>query len=120
LKTILILLFFVSWIFLGCEKPDSILKIYVKDTKGVLIADASVNIVTSVSSPVKMGPHTAKDNTDGLGVAVFNLNAFFDTQSSTSRDGYFDVSVTKESMTGVASQVRATMNTIQVQTIYIK
>ena len=93
MKTILILLFFVSWIFLGCEKPDSILKI---------------------------GPHTAKDNTDGLGVAVFNLNAFFDTQSSTSRDGYFDVSVTKESMTGVASQVRATMNTIQVQTIYIK
>jgi hypothetical protein len=120
LKTILILLFFISWIFLGCEKPDSILKIYVKDTKGVVIADASVNIVTSVSSSLKMASHTGKDNTDGLGVAVFNLNDFFNTQSSTSRDGYFDVSVTKESMTGVASQVRATMNTTQVQTIYIK
>ena len=120
MKTILILLFFISWVFLGCEKPDSILKIYVKDTKGVVIADASVNIVTSVSSSLKMASHTGKDNTDGLGVAVFNLNAFFNEQSSTSRDGYFDVSVTKESMTGAGSKVRATMNTTQVQTIYIK
>ena len=120
MKTILILLFFISWVFLGCEKPDSILKIYVKDTKGVVIADASVNIVTSVSSSLKMAPHTGKDNTDGLGVAVFNLNAFFNEQSSTSRDGYFDVSVTKESMTGAGSKVRATMNTTQVQTIYNK
>jgi hypothetical protein len=107
-------------VFLGCEKPDSMLKIYVKDTKGVVVSDASVNIVSSLSSPVKMAAHTSKDNTDGLGVAVFNLNDFFNGQSTTSRDGYFDVSVTKESMTGGASQVRATMNTTQVQTIYIK
>ena len=91
-----------------------------KDTKGIVIADASVSLVSSVSSSIKMTPHASKDNTDGLGVAVFNLNDFFKAQSSEGRDGYFDVSVTKESMTGVASQVRTTMNTTQVQTIYIK
>ncbi len=96
------------------------LKVYVKDTKGVVIVDASVNIVSSVSAPVKMAAHKAKDNTDGLGVAVFSLNDFFNTQSSTSRDGYFDVTVMKEEMKGGVSQVRATMNTTQVQTIYIK
>lgn len=96
------------------------LKVYVKDTKGVAIVDASVNIVESLNPPVKMSDHKAKDNTDGLGVAVFNLNEFFNRQSSTSRDGYFDVTVTKEAMKGGVSQVRATMNTIQVQTIYIK
>jgi hypothetical protein len=120
LKKKLIKLFFVLCIVLGCEKPDSILKIYVKDTKGVLISDASVNIVSSYSAPVKMAPHLGKDNTDGLGVAVFNLNDFFNEQFSTSRDGYFDVSVTKETMKGEYTQVRATMNTTQVQTIYIK
>jgi hypothetical protein len=120
LKTIIIKLFFVLWILFGCEKQDSMLKIYVKDMKGVAIVDASVNIVASLSTPVKMAAHKSKDNTDGLGVAVFKLNDFFDAQSSTSRDGYFDVSVTKESMKGVVTQVRATMNTTQVKTIYIK
>ena len=100
----------------SCEKPQSLLKVFVRDESGNLVGDAEVKIISSVNSNPPTAKHSDKLRTNTSGFCTFNLDTFFATQIGTSRDGYFDIVVEKDQFSGMGS-VRATYQTTQVQTV---
>ena len=110
----LLALFFLN--LTSCEKPQSLLKVFVRDASGNLVGDVEVKIISSNSSDPVTSKHTDKLRTNTSGFCTFNLDTFFATQVATSRDGYFDVFVDKDQFSGIGS-VRATYQTTQVQTV---
>ena len=100
----------------SCQKPQSLLKVFVRDVNGKLVGDAEVQIISSANSDPATAKHSDKALTNTSGFCTFDLNAFFTTQISTSRDGYFDIVVNKDQLTALGT-VRATYQTTQVQTV---
>ena len=100
----------------SCEKPQSLLKVFVRDASGNLVGDAEVKIISSTTSDPVTAKHSDKLRTNTSGFCTFNLDTFFADQIATSRDGYFDIVVEKDQFSGLGS-VRATYRTTQVQTV---
>ena len=104
--------------FSGCKKPESTLKVFVRDSNTTLVGEgASVTIISDGSSSPATTLHTDKVLTNSQGVAIFNLETFFAAQKATSRDGYFDIIATKDEVEGTES-VRVTFQTTSVATVY--
>ena len=110
----LLALFFLN--LTSCEKPQSLLKVFVRDASGNLVGDVEVKIISSNSSDPVTAKHSDKLRTNTSGFCTFNLDTFFATQVATSRDGYFEIFVEKDQFSGIGA-VRATYRTTQVQTI---
>lgn len=113
-------LFFVAVLlpFSGCKKPESMLKVFVRDSNTTLVGEgASVTIISDGTSNPATSKHTDKVLTNSQGVAIFNLETFFAAQKATSRDGYFDIIATKDEVEGTGS-VRVTFQTTSVATVY--
>jgi hypothetical protein len=100
----------------SCEKPQSLVKVFVRDASGNLVGDVEVKIISSTNSDPVTAKHSDKLRTNTSGFCTFNLDTFFASQSSTSRDGYFDIVVDKDQFSGLGT-VRATYQTTQVQTV---
>ena len=100
----------------SCEKPQSLVKVFVRDASGNLVGDVEVKMISSTSSDPATAKHTDKLRTNTSGFCTFNLDTFFATQIATSRDGYFDIVVEKDQFSGLGT-VRATYQTTQVQTV---
>ena len=100
----------------SCEKPQSLLKVFVRDTSGNLVGDVEVKIISSTNSDPATSKHNDKLRTNTSGFCTFNLDTFFASQIATSRDGYFDIFIEKDDFSGIGS-VRATYQTTQVQTV---
>ncbi len=100
----------------SCEKPQSLLKVFVRDESGNLVGDAEVKIISSTNSDPITSKHSDKLRTNTSGFCTFNLDSFFAAQIATSRDGYFDIVIEKDQFSGMGS-VRATYQTTQVQTV---
>jgi hypothetical protein len=100
----------------SCEKPQSLVKVFVRDASGNLVGDVEVKIISSTNSDPATAKHSDKLRTNTSGFCTFNLDTFFATQIATSRDGYFDIVVDKDQFSGLGS-VRATYQTTQVQTV---
>jgi hypothetical protein len=100
----------------SCEKPQSLVKVFVRDASGNLVGDVEVKIISSTNSDPATAKHSDKLRTNTSGFCTFNLDTFFAAQIATSRDGYFDIVVDKDQFSGLGS-VRATYQTTQVQTV---
>ncbi len=100
----------------SCEKPQSLLKVFVRDASNNLVPDVEVKIISSTSSDPVTSKHSDKLRTNSSGFCTFNLDTFFQSQIATSRDGYFDVVVEKEQFSGIGS-VRATYQTTSTVTV---
>lgn len=100
----------------SCEKPQSFLKIFVKDQSGNKSINAQVKIISSTTSNPATSKHSDIGFTNSEGYCTFNLDTFFEAQIATSRDGYFDVVAEKDQFTATGS-VRATYQTTQVLVI---
>ena len=100
----------------SCEKPQSLVKVFVRDASGNLVGDVEVKIISSTNSDPATSKHNDKLRTNTSGFCTFNLDTFFASQITTSRDGYFDIKIDKDNFSGEGS-VRATYQTTQVQTV---
>ena len=100
----------------SCEKPQSLVKVFVRDASGNLVGDVEVKIISSTNSDPVTAKHSDKLRTNTSGFCTFNLDTFFASQIATSRDGYFDIVVDKDQFSGLGT-VRATYQTTQVQTV---
>jgi hypothetical protein len=100
----------------SCEKPQSLVKVFVRDASGNLVGDVEVKIISSTNSDPATAKHSDKLRTNTSGFCTFNLDTFFASQIATSRDGYFDIVVDKDQFSGLGT-VRATYQTTQVQTV---
>ena len=100
----------------SCEKPQSLVKVFVSDASGNLVGDVEVKIISSTNSDPVTAKHSDKLRTNTSGFCTFNLDTFFASQKATSRDGYFDIVVDKDQFSGLGT-VRATYQTTQVQTV---
>ena len=100
----------------SCEKPQSLVKVFVRDASGNLVGDVEVKIISSTNSDPVTAKHSDKLRTNTSGFCTFNLDTFFASQIATSRDGYFDIVIDKDQFSGLGT-VRATYQTTQVQTV---
>ena len=112
------LFFCALLLFSGCKKPESLLKIYVRDSNTKLVSDARVSIYSDENSTPTTEKHNDKAMTNSSGFVTFDLNSFFVRQSEKSRDGYFYINASKEETEG-SEQIRVTYQTTSVQTVYL-
>ena len=98
----ILLTFSLSLIFVlqGCyKKQDTILKVYVRNSNGQIVAGANVKIYAEPTDTSKQNESIINfnDNTDEKGIVSFNLNELYESGQTgvailKAKAGYFNLS----------------------------
>ncbi len=118
LPTLSLLLVMMSSI--SCESREpSTLKIYVRDENYDLVPDAQVVIIGDTKSNPPTIDYVDTTLADGLGIATFDLEEFFNKSGNAVSSGNFDIIVKYYTKKG-EGKVRVKEHIANVQTVYFQ
>lgn len=107
----------LSFIFSSCESKDpSVLKVFVRDENNDLVSKAQVIIIGDTKSNPPTIDFVDTLYTDALGVAVFDMEQFYELSPQKTTSGYFKILV-KQLLKQQTGYVRVKEHIVTVETI---
>lgn len=103
----------------ACKKKDpSVLKVFVRSSDNVLVANAKVIIIGDVNSEPATPEYVDTVQTNTSGFAYFDMEEFFKLLGKKETTGYFDVLVKKDTSQG-SGYIRCRAHITNVLTVIL-